>query len=76
MLNFRAAHQSGDGEDESERKMEIQNKKETYEIFTKSKKNDKSQIKNKINDEGKLENIFKCGRIVGEGYQAFEGRTA
>ena len=32
--------------------------KETYEIFTKSKKNNKSQTKNKINNEGKLDDIM------------------
>ena len=58
ILNFRAAHDSGDSKDESERKMEIKNKKETYEIFAKSKKNDKSQTKNKINNEGKLDKLL------------------
>ena len=58
MLNFRAAHDSGDSEEESERKMEVKNKKETYEIFAKSKKNDKSQTKSKINNEGKLDNLL------------------
>ena len=58
MLNFRAAHHSGDSGDENERKMEYQNKKETYEIFAKSRKNDKSQTKNKINNEGKLDKLL------------------
>ena len=38
--------------------METKNKKETYEIFAKSKKNDKSQTKNKINNEGKLDKLL------------------
>ena len=48
MLNFRIAHHSGDGEDESERKIAIQNKKETYEIFTKSKKMTRHKLKIKL----------------------------
>ena len=35
MLNFRAAHDSGDSEDESERKIGSQNKKEMYDVFAK-----------------------------------------
>ena len=54
MFNFRTVHDSGD----SERKMEIKNKRETYEIFAKSKKNDTSQTKNKINNEGKLDKLL------------------
>ena len=42
MLNLRATHNNGDGDDESEKKIGGQNIKETYEIFTKRKKNDKS----------------------------------
>ena len=39
--------------------METKNKKETYKIFAKSKKNDKqSQTKNKINYEGKLDELL------------------
>ena len=58
MLNFRVAHDSGDSEDEIERKIAIQNNKKTYEIFAKSKKNDKSQRKYKINNKGKLDKIL------------------
>ena len=58
LLKFRTTHDNEDSENESERKIESQNKKETYEIFAKSNKNDKSQTKNKINNEEKLEKIL------------------
>ena len=53
MLNFRAAHNNGD----SERKIGGENMKATRN-FTKSKKNDKSQTKCKINNERKLNKIL------------------
>jgi len=55
VLNFIAVH---DSEDESEIQIAIQNKNKTYEIFAKSKKNEKSQTKHKINIEGKLDKIL------------------
>ena len=44
-------------ENESERKMEINNNKKTYDIL-KSNKQDKSQTKNKINNEKKLNKLL------------------
>ena len=53
-----ATHNSGDIDDESERKIAIQNKKEIYEIFAKNKKYDMSQIIYKINDKRKLDKLL------------------
>lgn len=58
MLNLRGACGSGGSEDESERRIGGQNVKETYEIFTKSKKKEKTQMKNKSDSEGKLDRIL------------------
>ena len=59
MFNFRGASRKGGSEDGSERRVGVQNMNESYEIFVKLTKNDKTSTKNKINNEGKLDKILK-----------------